>query len=253
MELAQKLKALLANNSGERLSSVTIIGGRRKGENENPYLSSRRTWNEHMSAVSASRQTWQLLGILSLLIALASISGIIYIGSQSKFVPYIVEVDKLGQALAIAPAQRAAPVDPRIMSASLASFINDARLVTPDVSLQRKAIFRVYALLSPNDPATLKMGEWFKGSEESSPFKRAEKEQVSVDITSVIQQTPETWQVDWVETGRDRQGIVSGQPAHMRALVTVYVVNPSPTTSEERLRQNPLGIYVRDFSWTKQL
>jgi type IV secretion system protein VirB5 len=194
-----------------------------------------------------------MLGILSLLIALTSISGIIYIGSQSKFVPYIVEVDKLGQPLAIAPAQRSAPIDPRIMSASLSSFVSDARLVTPDVALQRKAIFRVYALLSPNDPGTLKMNEWFKGAENSSPFKRAEKEQVSVDIASIIQQTPETWQVDWVETTRDRQGVIAGQPAHMRALVTAYVVNLSPNTSEEHLRQNPLGIYVRDFSWTKQL
>ncbi|MEZ5697493.1 MAG: hypothetical protein R3F06_00170 [Nitrosomonas sp.] len=30
-----------------------------------------------------------------------------------------------------------------------ASFINDVRTVTPDIALQRKAIFRAYAMLKP--------------------------------------------------------------------------------------------------------
>ena len=95
-----------------------------------------------------------MIGILSLLIALAGVGGIIHIGSQSKFVPYVVQVDKLGQAVAVAPAERAAPADARVNEASVASFVADARLVTPDVALQRKAVFRVYAMLAPNDPAT---------------------------------------------------------------------------------------------------
>jgi type IV secretion system protein TrbF len=88
----------------------------------------------------------------------------------------------------------------------VASFINDARLVTPDIALQRKAIFRVYAMLSANDPATAKSNQWFNGSEDASPFNRAKKETVSIEIHTVIPQTPETWQVDWVETVYDRQG-----------------------------------------------
>ena len=132
----------------------------------------------------------------------------IYIGSQSKFIPYVVEVDKLGQTLAVAPVDRAQGVDQRVIHAAVASFIQSARMVTPDVALQRKAIFAVYAMLSPDDPATAKMNEFLNGRPESSPFKRAEKEMVSTEIVSVIAQTPQTWQVDWTETVRDRQGIV---------------------------------------------
>jgi type IV secretion system protein VirB5 len=69
---------------------------------------------------------------------------------------------------------------------------------------------------------------------------------------SVIPQTPDTWQVDWVETVRDRQGVMKTQPARMRALVTVYTVPSTPQTTEEQVRNNPLGIYVRDFSWSRQ-
>jgi type IV secretion system protein VirB5 len=192
------------------------------------------------------------VALLSLLIALASVGGMVYIGSQSRFVPYVVEVDKLGQALAVAPAQRAAPVDQRVVHAAVAAFISDLRTVTPDVALQRKAIFRVYAMLSSSDAATAKSNEWLNGTEDSSPFKRAARETVSTDIVSVIPQTPDTWQVDWIETVRDRQGLVKGQPYRMRALVTVYTLPATPQTTEEQVRNNPLGIYVRDFSWSKQ-
>ena len=45
---------------------------------------------------------------------------------------------------------------------------------------------------------------------------------------------------------------MKGQPVRMRALVTVYTVPATPQTAEEQVRNNPLGIYVRDFSWSRQ-
>ncbi|TWI62555.1 type IV secretion system protein VirB5 [Pseudoduganella lurida] len=242
------LKRLIA-----RENPALVEGGRREGENDNPYLSARRTWNEHVGGVVAARRNWQLLCILSLLVALAAVGGMIHIGSQTRFVPYVVQVDRLGQPLAVAPAQKAAPADPRVIHAAVAAFIGDIRLVTPDIALQRKAVFRVYAMLAPNDPATARANEWLNGSEENSPFRRAANETASTEIVSVLPQTADTWQVDWTETVRDRQGVVKGKPYQMRALVTVYTTAPTPSTTEEDIRNNPLGIHVRDFSWSKLL
>jgi type IV secretion system protein TrbF len=218
---------------------------------ENPYLTARRSWNDHVGAVVSQRQTWQVIGILSLLIALAGVGGIIHIGSQSKFIPYVIEVDKLGQPMAAGPVQSTSRADPRVIHAMVAEFVGDARLVTPDVALQRRAVFRVYSKLSPNDPATQKMNEWLNGSPDSTPFRRAEKEMVSIEINTVIPQTPDTWQVEWIETTRDRQGTPKGKPVHWRALVTVYIAEVTPQTTDEQLRNNPLSVYVRDFSWTR--
>ena len=255
MNVGAMIKALIFKKaSGDpRRGTELLAGGRRQGEHENPYLAARRTWNDQSAANVASRQMWQLLGILALMIALAAVGGIIHIGSQSKFVPYVVEVDKLGQAATVAPAQRATAADARVVHASVASFIFDLRLVTPDVALQRKAVFRIYALLSSDDPATVKANEWLNGSEDNNPFNRASREMVSIEISSVIPQTPDTWQVDWVETARDRQGVVKEPPFRMRALVTIYNVPPTPKTTEEQLRLNPMGVFVRDFSWSKQI
>ena len=240
-------------NVTARLDNDAIEGGRRDGENDNPYLSARRTWNDHMRGVASSRNMWQMLAILALMIALAAVGGMIHIGSQSKFVPYVVQVDKLGAAVAVSRADIATAADSRVIHAAVASFITDLRMVTPDVALQRSAVFRAYALLSPNDAATAKATEWLNGTEASNPFKRAATETVNIEITSVIPQSPETWQVDWIEKVFDRKGQAALEPFKMRALLTVYTVEPTTSTTEEQIRNNPLGIYVRDFSWSKLL
>ena len=148
---------------------------------------------------------------------------------------------------------RAAPADPRIISSLIARTITLARMVTPDVLVQRNAIFELYASLNSSDPAALKMNEYLGSNSETSPFKRAAKETVDVQITSILPQSNETWQVDWLETVRARGDGSIISRFRMRALVSIYVAPPTSQTSEEQIRKNPLGIFIRDFNWSKQL
>lgn len=219
---------------------------------ENPYLSNRRAWDDRTSGVVQSRQTWQLIGLISLFMAAAAVGGIIYIGSMSKYVPYVVEVNKLGEAVAAGPADAAAPVDERVVQAYVAEFISDARMVTPDITLQRQAVLRVYAMLRTRDAAYQQMNAWLQnGDGKGTPFKRAAKEMVAVAVQNVLKMSPSSWQVDWTETTSDRTGAV-GAKAHMRALVTVYVAPPVAGESADEVRKNPLGVYVKTFSWQRQ-
>lgn len=221
-----------------------------KAKGVNPYLNARRAWNDHVAGIAASRQTWQFVAMSCLLIALSAIGGIVYIGSQSKFVPYIVEVDKLGEAVGVHPAEVAQPVPSRVVQAYVAEFINDARMVTPDVSLQREAILDVYSMLRSGDPASQEMGAWLR-STAGNPFKRAANEMVTTKIRSVLPVSTSSWQVDWIETTSTRKGVVESS-VHMRAIVTVKIVPPAAGASEEEVSKNPLGIYVTNFTWTKE-
>ena len=210
-------------------------------------------WNAHGGSLVASRRIWQLVGLIALLIVVGCVGGLIHIGSQSRFVPYVVEVDKLGQPLAVSAAEQAAPADPRVVRATVATFITDLRTVTADVSLQRRNIFRAYAVLASGTAASQKTSDWFNASSGNNPFKRAATETVSVQIDSVLQQSPQNWQVDWTETVHDRAGKRTATPTRMRALVNVQVAENPSNASEQQLRDNPLGIYVTDYSWSTQL
>lgn len=217
-----------------------------------PYLNARRSWNSHVGSLIASRTLWQAVALISLLIAFASVGGVVYIGSQSKFVPYVVEVNKLGEAMAVAPASQADKVDQRIVRAATAEFIVNARTVTPDIAMQRRSIFKVYALMKSGSAATRKMTAFLNGSPDTNPFKRAEKQTVNVEVISAIPQTANTWQVDWVETQRTRKGEIMSKPYRMRALLNVGSNAMPPDASDDQIRLNPMGIYISDYSWSKQ-
>jgi type IV secretion system protein VirB5 len=216
---------------------------------ENPYLNARRTLNEHSGEIINSRRLWQMTALFALLIAIGAVGGIVHIGSQSKFIPYVVEVDQLGQTNAVARADRAADADGRVVRAAIAAFVRDVRMVSFDRHVQNEAIWRAYALLQSSDPATIKIGD-FMQDPATAPMKRAETHSVGVEIQSVLQQTAETWEVNWTEKVWDRQGIRVEQ-YRMRGLITVYSIPPTTATTEEEMRRNPLGIFVRDFTWSR--
>ena len=106
VEVWKDMKYILGREKASddaRQSPVLVEGGRRIGESTNPYLSARRTWNDLMKAQVATRRSWEMIAILCLLIALASVGGIAYVGSQSKFIPFLYHVDPHGHATAIGP------------------------------------------------------------------------------------------------------------------------------------------------------
>jgi type IV secretion system protein VirB5 len=217
----------------------------------NPYLAARRTWNDHVSRLVAARTMWQAVALLSLMLAVASLGGLIHLAGQSRFVPYVVEIDTTGGVRAVGRAQEMAPATRPVIEAQLEKFITLSRRVTTDIGLQRAAIFGVYAMLTPDDPATGKMTEYVNGNAEQTPFRRAERETVNTELTSILEQTSESWQVDWVETVYERGSGKRKERFEMRALVQVYQSRPRHM-SEEALRTNPLGVYVRDFSWSRK-
>lgn len=215
------------------------------------YFTKRRKFTEDIAHFNSNLRLWQMLALLGMLGCIGSLIVCLMVSMQTTFVPYIVEVDQLGQTIAVRPAERVKALDDRIVHAQLASFIINARTVTPDAQLQKKAILSVYALLPPNEGSIIKMNQWFNGTKESSPFKRAEKLTVSVNIQSIVAQSEQTWQVDWVETVYDRSGKVL-ERLNMRALLNVFVVPPDQKVSLEQIRINPTGLYIRDFNWSKQ-
>lgn len=220
---------------------------------ENPYLNARRSWNSHASGLMSSARLWQFIGLSSMLGCLAAVSGLIIIGGQSKFVPLVFQQDSSGNIISVTKADRVPEAKIDDYRTAAVHFIENIRLVTADVELQRKAIFQTYAYLSANDPSTTKANNYLNGSKELSPFYRAGSEIVSIEIRSALQETKESWQVDWVETVRNRDGSLKGQPQSMRAIITLYQNEELTDASNVQALRNPHFIFVRDFNWSKQL
>lgn len=213
---------------------------------ENPYLAARQEWNERYGSYVMAARAWRIVGITGMLMAVIGFSYALYQSTQVKLVPYIVEVDRLGTAASAGFPQQIEYADARVVRATLGSFVSNFRSVTPDAVVQKQYIDRTYALLRTSDPATEKINAWFRGN---SPFDRAVTMTVAIEVTNIVPLSNQSYQVDWTEFQRDRQGKELGTRRY-RGVATVTL---TPPQDEAVIRFNPIGLYLRDFEWTAQL
>lgn len=213
---------------------------------ENPYVAARQEWNERYGSYVKAAAAWRIVGIIGMLLAVISTSYALYQSTQVKLVPYIVEVDKLGTAASTGFPQQIEYADPRVVRATLGSFVSNFRSVTPDAVVQKQYIDRTYALLRTSDPATEKINAWFRGN---SPFDKARNATVAIEVNNVVPLSNQSYQIDWTEYERDRKG----KETAVRRFRGVATVTLTPPQDEGVIRLNPIGLYLRDFEWTAQL
>ncbi|MGE5516188.1 MAG: conjugal transfer protein TrbF [Bacteroidota bacterium] len=213
---------------------------------DNPYLNARREWNERYGDYIAAARAWRLACFGSLAIALVAVGGTVYMASQVRIVPYVVEVNRLGQAVAIGPADKAAPADARVVTAQLARLVFNLRTVYADVAAERALINEAYAGIDRDGPARAATNEYFKAND---PFVRARTETVRAQIESVLPISANVWRVEWEETITARNGTTVSK-ASWQADITLMVKPPSDA---EAILLNPMGVYVTEYSWTKRV
>jgi type IV secretion system protein TrbF len=209
---------------------------------DSPYLSARRDWNERYGDYIARARNWRWAAFGAIAVSLVLAVGVTWQAAQSKVVPYVVDVDKLGDAVAVARADRAAPADVRVITAQLAAWIVDVRSVSSDPLAQKSALARSYALTAAT--ATIFLNDYYR---QHSPFGQPRTVAVSVDAVLPISQ--QTYQIQWSEDARDLQGRDLGT-THWIASVTVAF---DPPTDERGILSNPLGLYITGISWTQRL
>lgn len=203
-------------------------------------------WNERYGSFIRAAAAWRVIGVVGMAMALIGFGYGLYQSSTTKLVPYIVEVDQLGNAVSGGFAQQIEYADPRVVRATLAGFVASFRSVTPDAVVQKQYIDRTYALLRTGDPSTEKINAWFRTN---SPFERARALTVATEVTSVVPLSSTSFQIDWTEYERDRQG----RDLAVKRYRGIGHVRLIPPQDESIIRLNPIGLYLKDFDWTAQL
>ncbi len=212
-------------------------------QSETPYQRAGQLWDERIGSARVQARNWRLMAFGCLGLTTALSGGLLWQSMQSRVVPYVVAVDRLGEARAVTPADtQYQPTDPQI-AWFLSRFITDVRGRSLDPVLMRENWLAAY------DFAT-KRGALFLGdyARTNDPFAQVGTRTVSVQVTSVVRASDRSFQVKWVETAYER-----GSPAgasHWTAILTVEMRSPK---SADILRKNPLGLYVDAIDWSREL
>ncbi|MBX3562603.1 MAG: conjugal transfer protein TrbF [Sphingomonas sp.] len=212
-------------------------------EPETPYQRAGQVWDERIGSARVQARNWRLMAFGGLLLSGGLSAGLLWQSMQSRVVPYVVEVDALGEARSVAPAEADyRPTDPQI-AWHLGRFITNVRSVSLDPVLMRQNWLSAYDFVTERGARFL--GEYARGAD---PFGRIGERTVSVQVTSVVRASDRSFQVKWTESAYER-GSLAGS-SRWTAILTIVVRPPS---SAETLRENPLGLYVEAIDWSREL
>lgn len=209
------------------------------------YQAQQRDFSERYSIHEQNARRWRFTAFGCIGIAALAVGGLVYDNSLSKFVPYVVERDHLGDEVAVGPAEKVAQEDPRVVQTEINRWIYDVRTVSSDAQDERHRIVEAYDHTDKSSAATEELNEWFRNN---NPFKRAADTIVTITIISTLPTPPDqwkTWTVKWKEEARTREGsLVIAQLKEM----SITVAHKPPTTDTE-FKKNPSGIFVQNFDW----
>ena len=212
-------------------------------EPETPYQRAAQVWDDRIGSARVQARNWRLAFFGTLALSGGLAGGLVWQSARGHIVPWVVQVDKLGEAEAVAPADGAyRPTDPQI-AFHLARFIEQVRSIASDPIIVRKNWLSAYDFTT--DKGAIALNDYARAND---PFAQIGKVQVAVDVSSVVRASPDSFRVGWTE--RRYQDGVLAETSRWSAILTVVV---QPPRTPDALRRNPLGVFVNAINWSKEL
>ena len=208
-----------------------------------PYQRAAQVWDDRIGSALVQARNWRLMAFASLFLAGGFAAALVWQSARGAVVPWVVQVDRLGQTQAVAPAVADfRPTDPQI-AFHLARFIEQVRAIPADAIIVRQNWLRAYEFTT--DRGATALNDFARVND---PFAKVGKQQIAVEVSSVIRASPESFRVAWVERSYENGQL--SVTTRWTAILTIVVETPR---NAERLRANPLGIYVNAINWSREL
>lgn len=212
-------------------------------EPETPYQRAAQVWDDRIGSARVQARNWRIMAFGSLFLSAGFAAALVWQSARGTVVPWVVQVDRLGQAQSVAPASADyRPTDPQV-AWHLARFIEQVRSIPADPIIVRQNWLRAYEYTT--DRGAVALNDYARSND---PFTRVGRQQVAVEISSVIRASPDSFRIAWTER-RYENGQLAGTE-RWTAILTVVIQQPR---TAERLRANPLGVYVNAINWSREM
>jgi type IV secretion system protein VirB5 len=208
-----------------------------------PYQAAAQAWDERIGSARVQAYHWRVMAFGCLGLALVATGALTWRAGQSLVTPYVIEVDKAGEVHAVGEATTPyRPTDAQI-AFHLAHFITNVRSLALDPVIVRQSWLDAYQYTTDRGAATL--NDYARASD---PFGHIGQLSIAVEITSVVRASESSFQMRWIERSYSQGALATTE--RWTAILSIVI---EPPRNEERLRKNPLGIYVNGLSWSKEL
>jgi type IV secretion system protein VirB5 len=208
-----------------------------------PYQRAAQAWDDRIGSARVQAKNWRLAALISLAMCLVLTLGLVWRSTQSIVTPYVVELTSDGAVRAVGPADGTYEPDDAQIAYHLAAFIKNTRSISIDPIIVRQNWMEAYAYATDRAAATLNTY-----AQDNDPFAEIGQRSVSVDVTSIVRASEDSFTLRWRETAF-RNGAEIGRE---NWTATLSVISHPPRDAET-LHQNPLGLYVHGINWSKDL
>ncbi|PYE86689.1 conjugal transfer protein TrbF [Phyllobacterium leguminum] len=210
---------------------------------ETPYQRAAQVWDERIGSARVQARNWRYMAFGCLILSAGFAAALVWQSGRGTVVPWVVEVDKLGQAQTVAAATASyQPTDPQV-AWHLARFVEQVRSIPADPIIVRQNWLRAYDWTTDRGAAAL--NDYARSND---PFTKVGKQQIAVEVSSVIRASPDSFRVAWIER-RYENGQLS-TTERWTAILTIVIQTPRDA---DRLKANPLGIYVNAINWSREM
>ena len=207
-----------------------------------PYQKAAQVWDERIGSARVQARNWRLMAFGSLLLSGGLSAALVWQSTQGTITPYVVEVDRLGAAQAVTPATADfRPTDPQI-AYHLSRFIENVRQIPADPIVLRQNWLHAYDFTT--DKGALALNDYARVND---PFAKVGDTQISVEVSSVIRASEKSFRIAWVE-----RRYANGQLAATERWTAILTIVLQQPRDAERLRKNPLGIFVNAINWSRE-
>ena len=210
---------------------------------ETPYQKAAQIWDERIGSARVQAKNWRYMAFGSLILSAGFAAALVWQSARGTVVPWVVQVDNLGQAQSVAAATADyRPTDPQV-AWHLARFVEQVRSIPADPIIVRQNWLRAYEWTTDRGAAAL--NDYARAND---PFAKVGKQQIAVDVSSVIRASPDSFRVAWTE-----RHFENGQLSGTERWTAILTIAVQPPRDAERLKANPLGIYVNAINWSREM
>lgn len=210
---------------------------------ETPYQRAAQVWDDRIGSARVQARNWRLMAFGSLALSAGLSAALVWQSANGSVVPWVVQVDRLGQAQAVAPATADYQPNDSQIAFYLARFLEQVRSIPADAIIVRQNWLRAYDFTT--QAGALALSDYARAND---PFAKVGKQQIAVEVSSVIRASPSSFRIAWIERRYQDGALASTE--RWSAILTVTV---QPPRDADTLRKNPLGIYVNAINWSKEL
>jgi type IV secretion system protein TrbF len=213
-------------------------------------ITARTEFSNAFADLARGKRNWQLvafwlLGLLTVIIvAYARLAG------STHVVPYVIEVDRLGQIAAAGPVSAMKDPEPRLVASQLAAFVRAVRTVLPATppEIGADVMRQAYGFIDQTSPAANTLNAYFAdATHDPRVLGRTLTREVRVTSTLLVPGTS-TWKVRWTETELPLEVGVLTRTTAWEGYVTVRL---RPPDTADAMRDNPLGVFITSINWTE--